>query len=113
MSHPVSTPNRQPPASPRLLPDRGQKPGVEFTVEVKDMARKDVEAIIAEYAQRYEPLIQVEEAAKIAHVPPATIHAWSSAGRMDGFKVRSGRRVLFYRDAFVKLVLGDEAGMEA
>jgi hypothetical protein len=65
----------------------------------------DFDAIVKEYAQRYDPLIQVEEAAIIAHVPPATIHAWSSAGRMDGFKLRSGRRVLFHRDAFVRFVL--------
>lgn len=69
------------------------------------MAKTEFDAIIAEYAQRYDPLIQVEEAAKIAHVPPATIHSWSSAGRMDGFKLRSGRRVLFHRDAFVRFVL--------
>jgi hypothetical protein len=69
------------------------------------MAKTDLDVIIAEYAQHYDPLIQVEEAAKIAHVPPATIHAWSSAGRMDGFKLRSGRRVLFHRDAFVRFVL--------
>jgi hypothetical protein len=75
------------------------------------MAKTDLDAIVAEYAQRYDPLIQVEEAAKIAHVPPATIHAWSSAGRMDGFKLRSGRRVLFHRDAFVRFVLGG-AGKE-
>ena len=69
------------------------------------MAKTEFDAIIAEYAQRYDPLIQVEEAAKIAHIPPATIHSWSSAGRMDGFKLRSGRRVLFHRDAFVRFVL--------
>ena len=75
------------------------------------MAKTDFDAIIAEYAQRYEPLIQVEEAAKIAHVPRATIHSWSSAGRMDGFKLRSGRRVLFHRDAFVRFLLSG-AGRE-
>ena len=77
------------------------------------MARTDFDAIIAEYANCYDPLIQVEEAAKIAHVPPATIHSWSSAGRLDGFKLRSGRRVLFHRDAFVRFVLaggGKEIG---
>ena len=74
------------------------------------MAKTDLDAIVAEYAQRYEPLIQVEEAGKIAHVPPATIHAWSSAGRMDEFKLRSGRRVLFHRDAFVRFVLGGTGG---
>ena len=73
----------------------------------------DVDAIVAEYAQRYEPLIEVEEAAKIAHVPRATIHSWSFAGRMDAFKVRSGRKVLFHRDAFVRLVLGDGQDTEA
>lgn len=69
------------------------------------MAKTDFDAIMAEYAQQYDPLIKVEEAARIAHVPPATIHAWSSAGRMDNFKTRSGRRVLFYRDSFVRMVL--------
>jgi hypothetical protein len=49
-------------------------------VEVFPMARTDIDAIVAEYAKRYEPLIQVDEAARIAHVPPATIYAWSSAG---------------------------------
>jgi len=77
------------------------------------MLQTNIEAIIAEYAQRYEPLITVEEAAHIARVPPATIHGWSSAGRMDAFKVRSGRRVLFHRDAFVRLVLGESPDAEA
>jgi hypothetical protein len=77
------------------------------------MTKTDSDAIVAEYAQRYDPLIQVEEAARIAGVPPATIHAWSSAGYMDDFKVRSGRRVLFHRDAFVRLVLKGVGGMES
>ena len=69
------------------------------------MPTTEIESIIAEYAKLYAPLIVVEEAAEIARVPRATIHAWSSAGRMDGFKVRSGRRVLFHRDAFARFVL--------
>ena len=76
------------------------------------MASAEIQAIIAEYAQNYAPLIQVEEAATIAHVPPATIHAWSSAGRLDAFKLRSGRRILFHRDAFVRFVLAG-GGKEA
>jgi hypothetical protein len=69
------------------------------------MAQTDLDAIVAESAKNFPPLIQVEEAAQIARVPPATIHAWSSAGRMDAFKIRSGRRILFYRDTFVRFVL--------
>jgi excisionase family DNA binding protein len=75
------------------------------------MVNTDSDAIVAEYAQLYKPLIQVEEAAEIARVPRATIHAWSSAGWLDGFKVRRGRRVLFHRNAFVRFLLA--GGKEA
>lgn len=61
--------------------------------------------VMAEYANRYPPLITVEQAAEIAHVPIATIHAWSSDGAFDGFKVHRGRRILLQRDCFVRFVL--------
>jgi len=70
------------------------------------MAIPEIEAIVAEYGSTYPPLIGVEQAGEIAHVPSGTIHAWSSAGRLGAFKVRCGRRVLFHRDAFVRFVLG-------
>lgn len=63
------------------------------------------EGVFNEYRERYQPLISVEEAAEIAHVPRATIHSWSSAGLLDEFKVRRGRRVLFSRDAFVEFMV--------
>lgn len=66
---------------------------------------KDLNAIVAEYALLYPPLIEVEEAAKIAHVPKGTIHAWSSAGRLKEFKYRRGRRILLHRDAFVRFIV--------
>jgi hypothetical protein len=69
------------------------------------MPQNELDAIVAEFATIFPPLLNVEEAAKIARVPPATIHSWSSAGRLDGFKVRSGRRILFHRDVFVRFVL--------
>jgi excisionase family DNA binding protein len=63
------------------------------------------DGIYEEYAQRYPPLITVEQAAEIAHVPKATIHAWSSANRLDEIKIRCGRRILLKRDSFVRFVL--------
>ncbi len=71
------------------------------------------DAIVAEVAEKYGPLITVPEAAAIARVPIATIHAWSSYGRLDAFKTKAGRRVLFRRDAFVRYILGSTAGTEA
>ncbi len=50
------------------------------------MTKQELEAIIAEYAERYDPLITLDEAGAIAHVPLGTIYAWSSAGRLDDFK---------------------------
>jgi hypothetical protein len=64
------------------------------------------DGLLAEYAKKYPPLITSGEAAEIARGPIQTIYAWSSEGRLDLFKVRSGRRVLFKRDSFVRFVLG-------
>jgi hypothetical protein len=63
------------------------------------------DSIITEYAGKYDPLITVEQAGEIAHVSPATVHGWSSAGQLDAFSVSCGRRVLFHRDAFVRFIL--------
>jgi excisionase family DNA binding protein len=71
-----------------------------------DMTNDDDDGLLAEYAKKYPPLITSEEAAEIARVPIQTVYAWSSEGRLDSFKVRSGRRVLFKRDPFIKFLLG-------
>jgi hypothetical protein len=74
------------------------------------MSHASVDAIVSEYAKSYPALITVEQAGQIAHVPRATIHAWSSAGRLDGMKTRCGRRILIARDPFVRFILGVPAG---
>ena len=54
------------------------------------MAKTDLDAIVAEYAQRYEPLIQVEEAAKMPTFrPPRSTpgplpDAWMSSNSAAG-----------------------------
>lgn len=65
------------------------------------------DAILEEYATKYPPLITVEHASEIAHVPIATIYSWSSADRLDAFKVRVGRNILFRRDAFINFLLSN------
>lgn len=62
--------------------------------------------LVCEYARNFPALITAAEAAEIARVPLQTIYAWSSEGRLDLIKLRSGRRVLFKRDSFVRFVLG-------
>lgn len=65
--------------------------------------------VFDEIARRYHPLITVEEAAEIARAPRATIHGWSSAGKLDRFKHKSGRRILLRRDEFVRFLLNQAA----
>lgn len=65
--------------------------------------------VFDEIARRYPPLITVEEAADIARVPRATIHGWSSAGKLDRFKHKCGRRILLRRDEFVRSLLNLDA----
>ncbi|MCG8585860.1 MAG: hypothetical protein MI757_14225 [Pirellulales bacterium] len=71
---------------------------------------KDDGHIYDEYARKYPPLIDVKQAGEIAHAAKATIHSWSSAGRLDDFKHRSGRQILLERDAFVRYLLNEEEG---
>ena len=65
-------------------------------------------SVMDEFSEKYPALITVEQAAEIAQIPPATIHAWSSAGRLDEFKHRRGRRLLLIRDEFVRFLLGQD-----
>jgi predicted site-specific integrase-resolvase len=67
-----------------------------------------VDALVSEFAGLYPPLITVVQAAEIAQVPRATIHAWSSAGRFDEFKIRCGRYIRLHRDAFVRHLISEE-----
>ena len=74
------------------------------------MTPSDIERISACFAEKYDLLITVEEAAAIARVPEGTVRDWSSRGVLDQFKTRRGRRVLFDRDGFVRWLLDGGTG---
>ena len=66
------------------------------------MDSNHIQSVIADYAKVYPASISIEQAAEIAGVSKLTIYDWSSRGVLDEFKSRRGRRVRFYRDAFVR-----------
>lgn len=63
------------------------------------------ERLLAEYRQKFPPLITLSQAAEIAHVPLATAYDWSARKVFDGFKFKPGRSVLLSRDAFIEFLL--------
>jgi excisionase family DNA binding protein len=56
------------------------------------------------WAEEYPPVLSVEQAAQLIQVPPATIYAWSSAGRLDGCAVRAGKHLRIWRDRFIQFI---------
>ena len=67
------------------------------------MSDDRIQALIAEYASTYPPLLTAEQAAEIAGVSVGTIHNWSCDGRLNGCKATFGR-LRIHRDAFVRLI---------
>jgi hypothetical protein len=68
------------------------------------MSDKEVDVLVAQYADKYPPLILGREAAEIARVPLQTIYDWSSRQLLDDFKSKRGRHFLLRRDAFVRFI---------
>lgn len=52
----------------------------------------------------FPPVLNVSQAARLAHVPVKTIYEWSSQGRLDGCAGRPGKRLLIFRDRFIKFL---------
>jgi hypothetical protein len=76
-------------------------------VQDAQMTDDDIDDLVKQFSEIYDPLITVEEAVRIARLPSAqTLYDWSSRGLLDPFKVKCGRRVLFKRDAFVRFIAG-------
>ena len=68
------------------------------------MSPEDIERIVRQHAD-LPPLLNIQQAAKIAQRSIATIHDWSHRGLLDSIKVRRGRRLIFDRDGFVRFLL--------
>ena len=69
--------------------------------------------ILAEFAEKFPPLLNVEQAAQIAAVPVKTIYYWSSLGHLDACKHTRGKHVRFTRDCFVNFLLGTNTSTAA
>ena len=54
-------------------------------------------------ADRFPPLLTVDQVADLFQVPKQTVYAWSSQGRLDGCARRAGRHLRVNRDRLIQL----------
>ena len=54
------------------------------------------------WADEFPPILNVAQAARLAHMSEGTIYNWSSKRLLTGCASRKGGRLLIWRDRFVK-----------
>ena len=64
------------------------------------------------WAERFPPILNVEQAAELAGIPVKTIYDWSSRGLLSSCAVKRGRRLRIWRDRFASFLFqgNDERG---
>lgn len=58
-------------------------------------------------AARFPPILTVDQAAELAHVPKQTIYAWSSQGHLRGCSRKVGKHLLILRDKFIHRIFNE------
>jgi hypothetical protein len=70
-----------------------------------DSERREFDRIYRYYADRYPPLINVEQAAAIAQRTVRTIYDWSHRHLLDGVKVKQGRELRFHLHKYIQFLI--------
>jgi hypothetical protein len=76
---------------------------------ILNLSDREIAAAFADpqWAERFPPLLNADQAAELAGVPKATIYSWSSRGLLKGCSRKVGRRLRFFRDRFIKRILNE------
>lgn len=61
----------------------------------------------SKWAEKYPPVLTVDEAAELVSVPKATLYNWSSRGLLRGCARKVGRHLRIVRDKFIKRVFNE------
>lgn len=56
------------------------------------------------WAERYPPILSLEQAANLLQLPKATLYDWRSRGLLNSCSRRLGKHVRVYRDRLIDLV---------
>jgi excisionase family DNA binding protein len=71
---------------------------------------KEVAAAFSDsaWANRFPPILTVEQAAELLQVPKGTIYDWSSRGLLMGCARRMGKHLRFMRDRLILKLFNEE-----
>lgn len=59
------------------------------------------------WAERYPPILSIEQAAELLQVPKRTIYDWSSRGLLKGCARKVGKHLRFFRDRLLHKVFNE------
>lgn len=57
------------------------------------------------WAEKFPPILNLEQAAELAHVSKDTIYDWRSRGRLRGCSSHVGKHIRINRDRFVAFLM--------
>lgn len=59
------------------------------------------------YAEKFPPILTIEQAAELVQIPVGTLRDWRSRGLLDDCCTKAGKHIRFHRDRFMKLIFND------
>lgn len=59
------------------------------------------------WAERFPPLLTIDQAAELLQIPKSTLYDWRSRGLLSRCSRRVGKRVLFFRDRLVHFIFNE------
>jgi len=73
------------------------------------LSDKEIAAAFSEtrWAERFPPILTVDQAAELIGVPKATIYAWSSSGRLRRCARKVGKHLRIFRGRFVERIFNE------
>ena len=74
-----------------------------------DLAPAEIAAAFSDplYAERFPPLLTLEQAAELLQYPLDTIYQWRSRGLLDRCSRKVGKHVRFFRDRLIALIFNE------
>ena len=59
------------------------------------------------WAERFPPVLTIDQAAELLQVPKSTLYDWRSRGLLGRCSRRVGKRVLFFRDRLIQQIFNE------
>jgi excisionase family DNA binding protein len=59
------------------------------------------------WAEKYPPVLTLEQASQLLSIPKETLYGWRSRGRLTGCCRKVGKHLRFFRDRLIKHVFNE------